>query len=122
MQIGIITIEEDSEKKVETKVEGISKEKEAKVTELENKAEVLLSEIMTTNDADIIMPSLLLIMGALLQVIMLINFKQGGYLTNVEQGEIIDDIIKRVSRKVYPMAVEGVQEFHQEWFEKKKGE
>jgi len=83
--------------------------------------ENLLDRVLDA-DSEVIMKSLLMITSQILQTIMLINFRAHGYLTNVEQREILDSIIHNLLKKTYYMSLGQVNEVHPEWFEKKKRE
>lgn len=91
-----------------------------KIQELNLEFQTIMEKILATGNASIIMKSVLLMMGQLIQTIMLINFKTSGYMTNVEQGEVIDNIVHTILKKVYSISVQQVSELHGEWFDKKK--
>ena len=90
------------------------------ISEFNDKWQELLGTLLETHSADIISKGVLVVLGQLLQTIMLINFKKEGYMTNVEQYEIVDMIVHHMRREVYPMVVEEVSRTHPEWFEKNK--
>lgn len=89
------------------------------VDELNSEFQTVLEKALETHDVEIIGRFVMLMMGHVLQTIMLINFRKAGYLTNVEQGEIVDDIVHKMLRATYPKCVDQVNELHAEWFEKK---
>ena len=97
----------------------VSKEAEKKVEEFNEEFQNLLGKILETHDTSILMQSVMVMMGQLIQTIMLINFKCGGYLTSVEQGEILDTMVHMLLKKTYSTVVEQVNETHAEWFDKK---
>ena len=90
-----------------------------KVEELNLEFQNFLGKVLETQDADILGQSVLLMMGQLIQTIMLINFRKGGYLTRVEQGEIVDSIVQMLLKQTYSTVVEQVSQTHGEWFDKK---
>ena len=92
---------------------------EKKMEELNLKFQNILGGILETHDASTIMQSILVMMGVLIQTIMLINFKKGGYLTNVEQEEIVNSIVHTLVKKTYSQCIDQTNELHPEWFEKK---
>ena len=92
---------------------------EKKMEELNLEFQGMLGKILETHDVVMIMQSILVLMGVLIQTIMLINFKKGGYLTNVEQEEIVNSIVHTLVKKTYSQCVDQTNELHAEWFEKR---
>ena len=93
---------------------------ENKIEELNLEFQSYMGRVLETTDVEVITQSILVMMGQLIQTIMLINFRKDGYLTDVEQGEVVNMIVHYLLKKTYSMTVEQVNETHPEWFEKKK--
>ena len=80
----------------------------------------MIGKILETHDVSTIMQSILVMMGILIQTIMLINFKKGGYLTILKQEEIVNSIVHTLVKKTYSQCVDQTHELYPAWFEETK--
>ena len=91
---------------------------EKKMEELNLEFQDMIGKILETHDVSTIMQSILVMMGILIQTIMLINFKKGGYLTILKQEEIVNSIVHTLVKKTYSQCIDQTNELHPEWFKR----
>jgi hypothetical protein len=91
-----------------------------KTEEFNAKYQVLMEELLKTQNTDVIGASIVVGMRHLIQCMMLINFKKGGYLTLEEQQEVIDVVVKHVENQSYPVCLQQVEAAVPGWLDKTK--